>query len=103
MEIVSSTGAGVAGNGGTMWSGIDCGVVNARFVKPLDTALLQRVAQLAPRILTLEEHLVTGGFGSAVLEEVERWRNASAEVRVHAIPDQFIDHGPQAWQRANSV
>jgi len=80
--------------------GIDCGVVNARFVKPLDTALLQRVAQLAPRILTLEEHLVTGGFGSAVLEEVERWRNASAEVRVHAIPDQFIDHGPQAWQRA---
>ena len=79
--------------------GIDCGVINARFAKPLDVAMLQRAAQLAPRMLTLEEHLVTGGFGSAVLEEVGRWPVQPALVRVHAIPDQFIDHGPQAWQR----
>ncbi len=79
--------------------GIDCGVVNARFVKPLDVALLQRVAQLAPRMMTVEEHLISGGFGSAVLEEVDRWRKP-VNVRVHAIPDQFIDHGPQALQRA---
>lgn len=80
--------------------GIDCGVVNARFAKPLDVSLLQRVAQLAPRMVTVEEHLVTGGFGSAVLEEVDRWRKPAPTVRVHAIPDQFIDHGPQALQRA---
>lgn len=79
--------------------GIDCGVVNARFVKPLDVALLQRVAGLAPRMMTVEEHLVSGGFGSAILEEVDRWHRP-VNVRVHAIPDQFIDHGPQAWQRA---
>ncbi len=80
--------------------GIDCGVINARFVKPLDVPLLQRVAQLAPRMVTLEEHLVTGGFGSAVLEEIEHWHKQPTGVRVHAIPDHFIDHGPQAWQRA---
>jgi len=50
--------------------------------------------------LTLEEHLVSGGFGGAILEAVEQRRLDPAGIRVHAIPDQFIEHGPQAYQRS---
>ena len=45
--------------------GVDCGVANARFAKPLDLDLLARARAMAPRVLTLEEHLAMGGFGSA--------------------------------------
>jgi 1-deoxy-D-xylulose-5-phosphate synthase len=79
--------------------GVDCGVINARFVKPLDLDLLREALRLAPRVLTLEEHLISGGFGSAVLEAIEEHR-LEGTVRVHAIPDHFIDHGPQAYQRS---
>jgi 1-deoxy-D-xylulose-5-phosphate synthase len=80
--------------------GVDCGVINARFAKPLDVHLLEHALDIAPRILTLEEHLITGGLGSAVLEIVEQHRLDANAVRVHAIPDLFIDHGPQPHQRA---
>ena len=80
--------------------GVDCGVINARFVKPLDVDLLEHALRIAPRLMTLEEHLVNGGFGSAVLETLEQRRIDATGVRVHAIPDQFIEHGPQAYQRA---
>jgi 1-deoxy-D-xylulose-5-phosphate synthase len=80
--------------------GIECGVANARFAKPLDGELLERISRMAPRVLTLEEHLRMGGFGSAVLEAFhERGWDASG-LRVHAIPDQFIEHSPQAMQRS---
>ena len=80
--------------------GIECGVANARFAKPLDCDLLRRVREKAARILTLEEHLAMGGFGSAVLEafHLEGWD--AANLRVHAIPDQFVDHSPALVQRA---
>ena len=42
----------------------------------------------------------SGGLGSAVLEMAEHRRLNASSIRVHAIPDQFIDHGPQAYQRA---
>ncbi|HEY6893829.1 MAG TPA: transketolase C-terminal domain-containing protein, partial [Rhodanobacteraceae bacterium] len=80
--------------------GVDAGVVDARFAKPLDEALLEQALNSAPRLLTLEEHLETGGFGSAVLEFAEKARLDRGMIRVHAIPDQFIEHGPQAYQRA---
>jgi 1-deoxy-D-xylulose-5-phosphate synthase len=80
--------------------GIDAGVANARFAKPLDIGLLEECLRLSPRLLTLEEHLVTGGFGSAVLEAAEQHHLDSAGIRVHAIPDQFIEHAPQAVQRS---
>jgi 1-deoxy-D-xylulose-5-phosphate synthase len=81
--------------------GIDCGVANARFAKPLDLELLRRVRESAPRVLTLEEHLVMGGFGSAVLEAFhhEGWNTEG--LRVHGIPDQFVEHSPAPVQRAN--
>jgi 1-deoxy-D-xylulose-5-phosphate synthase len=78
--------------------GISCGVVNARFAKPLDMELLRRVAASCPRLLTIEEHLAIGGFGSGVLEEAHAG-GLAADVKVHAIPDQFIEHSPQLQQR----
>jgi 1-deoxy-D-xylulose-5-phosphate synthase len=80
--------------------GIDCGVINARFAKPLDVDLLEQALRATPRLVTLEEHLLTGGFGSAVLELIEEQRLDGSAVRVHAIPDQFIEHAPQVQQRA---
>jgi 1-deoxy-D-xylulose-5-phosphate synthase len=79
---------------------VDAGVVNARFAKPLDQDLVEQALNTAPRLLTLEEHLANGGFGSAVLEFAEKARVDRGVIRVHAIPDQFIEHGPQAYQRA---
>jgi 1-deoxy-D-xylulose-5-phosphate synthase len=81
--------------------GIDCGVANARFAKPLDAELLARVSGMAPRILTLEEHLLTGGFGSGVLEAFHAAGLPAEKLKIHAIPDQFVEHSPQAMQRAS--
>jgi 1-deoxy-D-xylulose-5-phosphate synthase len=80
--------------------GIDCGVINARFAKPLDIELLEGALELAPRLVTLEEHLVSGGLGSAVFEAFEARRLDPSPIRVHAIPDVFIEHAPQAQQRS---
>jgi 1-deoxy-D-xylulose-5-phosphate synthase len=80
--------------------GISCGVANARFAKPLDRKLLDAIAGRTRRVLTLEEHLGMGGFGSAVLEELQD-REGSPVVRVHAIPDRFIEHAPRPAQLAS--
>ncbi len=73
--------------------GIDAAVVNARFVKPLDNALLCEHARQIGLVVTVEENTLIGGFGSAVLEVLEMAR--LFETRVHRIglPDQFIEHG----------
>jgi 1-deoxy-D-xylulose-5-phosphate synthase len=81
--------------------GVSAGVVHARFAKPLDTELLARALRMAPRVVTVEEHLAAGGFGSAVLETCLANGLDASRVRVHAIPDQFIEHSPQALQRKN--
>lgn len=67
------------------------GVVNARFVKPLDEALLREVAVRARVIITVEDNTVVGGFGSAVLETLNRL-GLKAEVHVLGIPDEFQEH-----------
>ena len=66
------------------------GVVNARFVKPLDTAMLRELAQ-ARALITVEDNTVVGGFGSAVLEALSAM-NLRPAVRVLGIPDEFQDH-----------
>ena len=81
--------------------GISCGVANARFAKPLDLDLLRRIAAATPRILTLEEHLEIGGFGAGVLEAFHAEGLPSEGLRVHAIPDMFVEHSPQLQQRHN--
>ena len=81
--------------------GISCGVANARFAKPLDMELLTRIVAATPRILTLEEHLEIGGFGAGVLEAFHDAGLPTEGLKVHAIPDQFIEHSPQLQQRHN--
>jgi 1-deoxy-D-xylulose-5-phosphate synthase len=72
--------------------GLAVGVVNARFVKPLDRELLLRHAGKARLIVTMEDHVITGGFGTAVLETLA---SAGSTVAVERIgwPDAFIGHG----------
>ena len=71
---------------------LSVGVVNARFVKPLDRALLLRQAAGLPLLVTMEDHVVTGGFGSAVLEALQE---ADCPVPLERIgwPDKFVEHG----------
>jgi 1-deoxy-D-xylulose-5-phosphate synthase len=68
-------------------------VVNARFVKPLDTELLQRLLLESPFVLTVEEAALMGGFGSAVLEAACDAGWDSRHLRRLGLPDRFIEHG----------
>jgi 1-deoxy-D-xylulose-5-phosphate synthase len=72
-------------------TGLSAGVVNARFVKPLDTALLAAQAKDAKLIVTMEDHQATGGFGSAVLEALSGM-NATTRTHVVGWPDRFVGH-----------
>jgi 1-deoxy-D-xylulose-5-phosphate synthase len=82
--------------------GWSIGVVNARFAKPLDRQLLLDQARGRRLVVTFEESVVTGGFGSAVLEAVEEARATEpalrdTNVRILGIPaDRFVDHGAVA-------
>jgi 1-deoxy-D-xylulose-5-phosphate synthase len=82
--------------------GLAVSVVDARFVKPLDEELVAGEALRARRVVTVEEGCLAGGFGSAVLEALER-RGLLAEgvqTRRLGLPDAFVTHGDQAKQRA---
>ena len=72
--------------------GLSVGVVNARFVKPLDRALLLENAAAASLIVTMEDHVLAGGFGSAVLETLQEAGSATAVERI-GWPDNFVEHG----------
>lgn len=75
--------------------GISAAVVNARFVKPLDEELILRMARKTGRVVTVEEHALSGGFGSAVLECLAHGLLTSVKTHPIGLPDQFIEHGPQ--------
>ncbi|MGB8479976.1 MAG: 1-deoxy-D-xylulose-5-phosphate synthase [Acidobacteriaceae bacterium] len=72
--------------------GYSAALINARFVKPLDTELLEKYARRVGLIVTFEDHVLMGGFGSAVLEHL-----SSKNLRVPVVrigwPDAFIEHG----------
>jgi 1-deoxy-D-xylulose-5-phosphate synthase len=72
--------------------GIPTSLLNARFVKPLDREMLEFYARSVDVILTLEDHVLKGGFGSAVLEELNALGLQTPVVRI-GWPDQFIEHG----------
>ena len=75
--------------------GIDAAVVNARFLKPLDRDLLHDIVKRVPALITVEDHAVTGGFGSAVLEFLADEGISDVRVRRLGVPDRFIPHGTQ--------
>ena len=80
--------------------GISAAVINPRFVKPLDRALIPEVARRVGRVLTVEEHMLAGGFGSAVLELFEELRLGRIQVARLGIPDVLVEQGSQAGVRA---
>ena len=80
---------------------ISATVVNSRFVKPLDTDLITRLAREITSILTVEENVLEGGFGSAVLECLAAAGVTSCRVVRLGIPNTFVEHGSQKILRAN--
>lgn len=80
--------------------GLGVSVVNCRFVKPIDSALICRLAAEIPRVITIEEHMLHGGFGSAVLECLADAGVHGCLVRRIGIADTFVGHGPQDLLRS---
>ena len=80
--------------------GISASVVNCRFVKPLDIDLISSLARKIPRIITVEENIRQGGFGSAVLEALNDAGITGFQLERIGIPDTFVEHGPQNLLRA---
>ncbi|HDI83698.1 MAG TPA: 1-deoxy-D-xylulose-5-phosphate synthase [candidate division WOR-3 bacterium] len=72
--------------------GINPTVVNARFIKPIDEELLRKLIKNHKIIVTVEDNALMGGFGSAILETLNRWR-IKRDVLNLGIPDRFIEHG----------
>jgi 1-deoxy-D-xylulose-5-phosphate synthase len=79
---------------------IDATVANMRFVKPLDDDLVAKLADGHDLLVTIEENVIEGGAGSAVLESLQR-RGIKASVLLLGLPDRFIDHGDSALQLAD--
>ena len=74
-------------------AGLDIGVVNARFVKPLDANTILRAIRDCPFVVTVEEAALMAGFGSAVLETAADAGVPAGHVRRLGVPDHFIEHG----------
>jgi 1-deoxy-D-xylulose-5-phosphate synthase len=72
--------------------GHEAAVINARFAKPVDHECIQRFAQRCGLLVTMEDHVLAGGFGSAVLESLNQQNLDVPVIRV-GWPDQFIEHG----------
>ena len=73
--------------------GLDIGVINARFIKPIDIETIGRAIEESPFVITIEENTRPGGFGSAVLEAANAQRLRTDHIRVLALPDEFVEHG----------
>ena len=73
--------------------GLDVGVVNARFVKPLDAAVIERALGQGGFVVTVEEGCLMGGYGSAVLETAIDAGWDVRRIRRLGLPDRFIEHG----------
>lgn len=80
-------------------NGIDAGVINARFVKPLDAGLILSAARRTGHVLTVEENALQGGFGSAVLELLHDNKLHDVRIKRLGIPDHYVEHGSQAQLR----
>lgn len=73
--------------------GLDIGVINARFAKPLDQSTILRAIEESDFVLTVEENTICGGFGSAVLEAASAAGVSTANLKCLGIPDRFVEHG----------
>ncbi len=73
--------------------GLSVAVVNARWAKPLDREMILHLARTVGRFVTIEDHMVAGGFGSAILELLESQGIKNIDVRIIGLPDTFVEHG----------
>jgi 1-deoxy-D-xylulose-5-phosphate synthase len=67
-------------------------VVNARFIKPLDTDLIRKQVNHAEKIITIENGVITGGFGESLEVEIGKFR-LGVLVMKYGWPDEFVEHG----------
>jgi 1-deoxy-D-xylulose-5-phosphate synthase len=81
-------------------TGLKITVANARFCKPFDTALLSDMVNNHDRVITVEDHQLMNGFGSAALEVASELGLDTRKIKRLGIPDRFIDHGSRKWQLA---
>ncbi len=73
--------------------GLDVGVINARFAKPIDRATIFRALEETGFVITAEENTICGGFGAAVLEAANEAGISTSNLKCLGIPDRFIEHG----------
>jgi 1-deoxy-D-xylulose-5-phosphate synthase len=76
--------------------GLEIGVINARFVKPLDKEVILKAVESLPVVVTVEEGTLEGGFGSAVLEAANAAGLDTRNIVRKGIPDHFIEHGDRS-------
>jgi 1-deoxy-D-xylulose-5-phosphate synthase len=80
---------------GLLKGGIRASVINCRFLKPLDGELICTMAEKVGKVLTVEENVLDGGFGSAILELFQKNGLSWVNVKRMGIPDRFVEHGSQ--------
>jgi len=102
--VILALGASVAPSleaaGKLEGKGIGATVVNARFAKPLDASLINDLSGRIKRIVTVEENVLTGGFGSSVTRLLQESGRYDVQIKNIGIPDEFVEHGTQAILRA---
>jgi 1-deoxy-D-xylulose-5-phosphate synthase len=81
-------------------SGIEATVVNARFAKPLDSELIVDLASRIKRVVTVEENTLSGGFGSSVVDLLQRAGVSNIQIKSIGLPDEFIEQGEQTILRS---
>ena len=82
--------------------GFDCAVINPRFTKPLDAGTHEFFARAAEAIVTLEDHVLPGGYGASVLELLNE-KGISTPVARIGWPDQFIEHATHRRTSAREI
>jgi len=79
--------------------GINIKVINARFAKPIDSELIANTTAAIKKIITVEENVLQGGFGSAVLELLAQKNITGIRIKRLGIPDEFVEHATQSQLR----
>ncbi len=100
LAIGRSVGDALSAHLSLMKQGISATVVNCRFVKPLDVDLISSLAEKIPQIITVEDNVRQGGFGSAVLECLSDKDVTGFSLKRIGMPDTFIEHGTQDFLRS---
>ncbi len=82
--------------------GISAAVINPRFIKPMDTNLIYHWGEKCGRVITIEDNVRQGGFGSSVLELFSRQKLYGVKTCTLGHPDTFVEQGPQSTLLKNS-